>query len=376
MTVDELRSAFETRFNAKPEVIASAPGRVNIIGEHTDYNGGQVLPIAIDRRTYVAMRATNARRSRVASASEERAGEFDARSPTRDGIWSDYMAGVCAKIVSDGVTPPQFDALVTSDVPVGAGLSSSAALEVATALALSALGSETLSRKDLALVGWRAEKEFVGVNCGVMDQFASSLCEARGALHLWCDTLDTEVVPMEECLLIFDTASPRSLRQSQFNARRSECEEALQTLRRKFPGLRNLAAASTAQIDEADLPDVLRRRALHVVEESARVSDVVRELSTSARIPGKVLYDSHESLKTKYECSTPQLDWFVEQMREWEGVSGARLTGAGWGGCAIAVGSPDALGTVRDKIAGPYEARFGVKPRIWLTFAADGARLE
>ena len=376
MITDELRAQFQTRFNAQPEVIASAPGRVNIIGEHTDYNGGQVLPIAIDRRTYVALRPNNSSSTRVHSTAETFGGEFDAQSPERVGAWWDYIAGICDKIKDDGVAPPQFDALVSSDVPIGAGLSSSAALEVATALALSTATRQQLDKKDLALVGWRAETQFVGVNSGIMDQFASALCERRRALHIWCDTLDTENVPMEECVLIFDTATTRSLRRSQFNTRRAECEEAFRLLKNKFPELRNLADASVTEIEDAQLPDPLDRRALHVVEETARVSAAVRELQSSGKVPGRLLYESHESLRTQYECSTPELDWFVERMRESEGISGARLTGAGWGGCAIAVGSREALGAVRDKTASAYEAEFGLKPRIWITFAGDGARIE
>lgn len=377
MTTDELRSLFRARFKAEPELVASAPGRVNVIGEHTDYNGGEVLPIAIDLRTYVAVTPrAKAPSSRVMSTAESAVGEFDARSPRRAGKWWDYLAGVCAAFISDRVIPPQFDAVIASDLPIGAGLSSSAALEVATGLALTAITKRELARKDLALAGWRAENEFVGVNSGVMDQFASALCEPRRALHVWCDTLDTESVPMEECVLIFDTGMQRSLRESQFNTRRSECEEALRLLKRKFPGLTDLADASVTQIEEADLPDVPARRALHVVEENARVGAVVRELQISGRIPGTALYESHESLRTQYECSTPQLDWFVERMQRCEGISGARLTGAGWGGCAIAVGSANALGAVRDKIAADYKKQFGLNSRTWLTFAADGARIE
>ena len=377
MKTDELRSLFRARFNAEPELIASAPGRVNIIGEHTDYNGGQVLPIAIDRRTYVAVRTrTEAASSRAFSTAEPRAGEFDASSPERAGAWWDYMAGVCAAITSDGVTPPQFDALVSSDVPIGAGLSSSAALEVATGLAVAGLTRQMLDTKNLALAGWRAENQFVGVNSGVMDQFASALCESQSALHVWCDTLATETVPMRECVLIFDTAATRSLRGSQFNTRRSECDQAFRLLKNKYPELRTLSDASIAEIEDAELPDVLNLRALHVVEENARVGTVVEELQANGRVLGDTLFESHESLRVQYECSTPQLDWFVSRMRGCDGVSGARLTGAGWGGCAIAVGLPEALRAVTDETAAAYEKRFGLAPRIWLTFAGHGARIE
>jgi galactokinase len=176
--------------------------------------------------------------------------------------------------------------------------------------------------------------------------------------------------------LIFDTATTRSLRGSQFNTRRAECDEALRLLRTQFPELRNLADASVAEIEDADLPEILRLRALHVVEENARVGTVVRTLQESGCVPGAELYESHDSLRRQYECSTPQLDWFVDRMHELEGIAGARLTGAGWGGCAIAVGSADALGAVKDRTAADYEKKFGLKPRIWLTYAADGARIE
>src|SRR4051812_43792593 len=253
-TPARLSALFSEKFGGQPEVIASAPGRVNIIGEHTDYNGGQVLPIAIDRRTQIAVpRGSEARKSRVFSTSKARIGEFDARAPRRDGAWGDYVSGVCAKLSAekinvpqfdaraprrDGawwdyvsgvcaklsaekINVPQFDAVIASNIPSGAGLSSSAALEVATSLALAALapGGDhgALPLKELALVSWRAETQFVGVNSGVMDQFASALCEPSSALHLWCDTLRTESVPMKEHVLIFDTATARSLRSSEFN---------------------------------------------------------------------------------------------------------------------------------------------------------------
>src|SRR4051812_37095433 len=221
-TPARLSALFSEKFGGQPEVIASAPGRVNIIGEHTDYNGGQVLPIAIDRRTQIAVRrGSEARKSRVFSTSEARIGEFDARAPRRDGAWWDYVSGVCAKLSAEKINVPQFDAVIASNIPSGAGLSSSAALEVATSLALAALapGGDhgALPLKELALVSWRAETQFVGVNSGVMDQFASALCEPSSALHLWCDTLRTESVPMKEHVLIFDTATARSLRSSEFN---------------------------------------------------------------------------------------------------------------------------------------------------------------
>src|SRR5437868_3079133 len=381
MRLDELRALFQANYGAPPEVIASAPGRVNIIGEHTDYNGGEVLPIAIDRRTLVAVRKSgDAGKSRASSTTESRSGEFDARAPRRGGGWWDYVSGVCAKLRAENVDVPQFDAVVASDVPSGAGLSSSAALEVATSVALAALARGTdraaLPLEELALVSWRAETQFVGVNCGVMDQFASALCEPSNALHLWCDTLRAESVPMKEHVLIFDTGTARSLRASGYNARRAECEQALVLLQGQFPDVPNLAAAKEAQIEDVRLPSLLKRRALHVAQENARVGAVVSALKSTGSIPGAKLYESHESLRSQYECSTPELDWFVDQMRRSPGISGARLTGAGWGGCAIAVGSREALSAVEAEVGARYEKKFGRAPRIWLTSAAAGAKVE
>ncbi|HET6761723.1 MAG TPA: hypothetical protein VFH13_06460, partial [Gemmatimonadaceae bacterium] len=223
---------------------------------------------------------------------------------------------------------------------------------------------------------WRVETQFVGVPCGVMDQFASAMCLEGHALHLWCDTLETEQVVMRETVLIFDTGVPRSLRASEFSQRRKECEEALTFLRRANPSLPNLAAAEPAAVKAARLPPALSKRATHVTEENRRVDQVVEHLMRSGTIPGGLLYDSHASLRNNYECSTDELDWFVDEVRAKPGITGARLTGAGWGGCAIAVGDPAALSEAAEELSPKYQTRFGRAPRTWLTRADQGARIE
>jgi galactokinase len=377
VTGGDAREFFRATFGAEPELIGSAPGRVNLIGEHTDYNGGQVLPIAIERRTWIAIRrAPDSSLSRVRSSTHSTTGEFNARSPQSTGNWWDYVAGVCAAFVREGFPIPQFDAAVVSDIPAGAGLSSSAALEVATAFVLDELTGSTCKPARLALLSWWAETGFVGVACGVMDQYASAMCEESSALHLRCDTLETASVPMNEAVMIFDTAAPRSLRASEFNTRRAECEKALELLRRQLPDLPNLAAATPEQIEAADLPPILLHRARHVTSETRRVEQVVAALLRGGRVPGAALYESHESLRTLYECSTAELDWFVDTVRAVPGVTGARLTGAGWGGCAIAVGELTALDGAKAELSRKYEMAFGRKPRVWLTRAARGAAIS
>jgi galactokinase len=377
VNASDARDSFRKVFGGNPDVIGSAPGRVNIIGEHTDYNGGQVLPIAIDRRTYVAIRARpDAGVSRIASERESAIAEFDVRQFAAAGQWWDYMTGVCAAMESAGARVPQFEAIVQSDVPMGSGLSSSAALEVATAVSLGRIVAEPTDMRKLALLSWHVETQFVGVASGVMDQFASALCLEGHALHLWCDTLETEQVTMPDAVLIFDTASPRELRASQFNQRRAECEEALAVLRRSRPSLMHLAGASLDEVRQADLSPKIRKRALHVVEENARVEKLVMQLMQTHTVAGELLYESHESLRDNYECSTPELDWFVDAVRGKPGVTGARLTGAGWGGCAIAVGDLDALAAAADEVSSAYETRFRRQPGTWLTCAGSGARIE
>jgi galactokinase len=374
-----VRALFVDRFGREPDVIASAPGRVNLIGEHTDYNGGEVLPIAIARRTWVAAGGRTGDRVptlRAVSATLPGMGTSALVAPTRSGEWWDYLTGVAAPLTASSGSDTSLDVAVTSDVPAGAGLSSSAAIEVATALAVARVLGIPLSLEEAAMTAWRAETGFVGVACGIMDQFASALGRSGEALHLECDTARYDYAPFGDTLLIFDTAIPRSLRTSHYNERRAECDEALRLLRERWPALPSLAAAEPEQVLEARLPDPLDRRALHVSRETRRVRDAVAALRAGGHIAREVLVGSHESLRDLYECSRPELDWVVERSIALPGVRGARLTGAGWGGCAIVVGEEAALREASPVLAREYEERFALVPRLWLSSAASGARVE
>jgi len=376
-----VRSLFVERFGREPDLVASAPGRVNLIGEHTDYNGGEVLPIAILRRTWVAAgrRSTDAGSApvlRAVSANQPATGTAPLTSPKRSGQWWDYLTGVAAPLLERSGRSDSIDLAVASDVPTAAGLSSSAALEVSTALAVAGILGVELQLEEAAMIAWRAETGFVGVACGIMDQFASALCRAGEALHLECDTARYDFAPFRDALLIFDTAIPRSLRTSHYNERRAECEEALRMLRERWPDLPTLAAAEPEQVLEARLPPPLDRRALHVSRETRRVRDAVAALRAGHRISRELLVGSHESLRDLYECSRPELDWVVERAITMPGVQGARLTGAGWGGCAIVVADEEALREAGPVLAREYESRFALVPRLWLSTAASGARAE
>jgi galactokinase len=371
------RAFFIDAFDDEPQQIASAPARVNLIGEHMDYNGGEVLPIAIDHRTYVAVSAAADRDvSRITSGTHESVGTFDARAPERSGEWWDYVAGVVRELSVSGARVPQLNVAISSDVPAGAGLSSSAALEVAATLAIAELLGLELSGQQAAEVAWRAETGFVGVPVGIMDQFASALARDGSALHVWCDTMRTEHVRCDEHVLIFDTGVSRGLRQSAFATRRSECARALAAIQRHHPEVRDLAHASLADIEEGGLDQVLHKRATHVVEENARVKQAVVALEETGIIPGELLVASHSSLRDLYECSSPELDWFVGHVLAFPGIRGARLTGAGWGGCGIATGEAEALSAAVAPLEAAYAKEFPHHARSWVVRPAGGARIE
>ena len=225
-------------------------------------------------------------------------------------------------------------------------------------------------------MAWRAETGFVGVPCGIMDQFASALAREGSALHVWCDTMRTEQVRCNEHVLIFDTGVSRGLRQSAFATRRDECARALAAIQREHPEVRELAHATLAQVRTCVADLVLRKRATHVVEENMRVKLAVAALEKTGIIPGELLVASHASLRDLYECSSPELDWFVAHVLAYPGVRGARLTGAGWGGCAIATGEPEALSAVVAPLEAAYSRQFPHRARSWVVSPASGARIE
>jgi galactokinase len=321
--------AYRTGFGEDPELVASAPGRINLIGEHTDYNGGFVLPCALGRRVAVAA---------AHGGGELYSSNFDESRPMsdeKDSSWADYPRGVVWGFGEEGREVGGFRAGFAGDVPLGSGLSSSAAIEVATALALDALFGLGMSRKELAVLCQRAENEFVGVNSGIMDQYASLLCEERAALLVDCRSLEAESVPLDLesaglALLVCDTRVERGLADTGYNDRRAACERAARTL-----GVEQLRDAGVEDLERLSGEELNRAR--HIVTENARVLQAVEALRTDDfRELGRQMYQSHASMRDDFEISTQELDTFVELAATTRAL-GARLTGAGFGGCAIAV---------------------------------------
>ncbi len=370
-------NAFRQRYGRTPDLVASAPGRVNLIGEHTDYNGGDVLPIAIAQRTYVAATRSSLGKSRARSLGAGAEGIFDANAPMKTGDWWDYVAGVLWAFTKRGVAVPQFDFAIASDVPMGAGLGSSGALGVATATAINALVGSPLDARGIAEVASEGERGFVGIASGIMDQFASAFGREGHAILVHCDLREVEYVPFNDHVLIIDTGVRRELRFGAYNERQRECTMALAWMRAAGVPAESLAMAPADVFKRVPFGEPLGSRARHVIEEQARVRETVAALRATGHVPGALLRASHESLRLLYDCSCPELDWVVSAIEEYPGIIGARLTGAGWGGCAIAVGDdPVALRLAADAVVPRYAQQFGQACDVWLSRASAGIQVE
>lgn len=372
----DARRHFTKAFGGEPTLVASAAGRVNLIGEHVDYNGGVALPIAIQRRTAVAVRIASGAVTRINSGGTGGVLKIDHAKLARRRRWTDYPSGVLDQLVGAGVDMPGLEVAVASDIPSGSGLSSSAALEVAFDFAVRSLLGLGVDRVAIALECQRAEREFVGVPCGAMDQMSAACGQAGRALHMQFAPVSVETVPFLERVLVVDTAVPRALRGSAYAERVAECATALAAVRQLDTSVATLAEATPEQVEAAPMDEVVRRRARHVVAECERVRRAVEALRAGDCFPGDLALASHASLRRDYVCSSRELDWVVDEVMRTPGVRGARLTGAGWGGCAVVFGDDAALAAVVESLPPKYEAAIGHRPRTWMVSADDGARLE
>lgn len=376
---------FQRRFNAAPTHLAIGPGRVNLIGEHTDYNDGFVLPVALKRDVRIALRARPDRTVRLYSQEYDEWGEFslDAIAHQPDKLWINYVQGMAWSLAQEGIELAGLDGVLSGNVPRGSGLSSSAALEVASAKALLTASGQlgAIDGPQLALAAQRAENKFVGVNSGIMDQFISVMGQADHALLIDCRSLGYELVPVPEnaSLVIGNTRASRSLASSAYNQRRAECEEGVARLQETLPGVRALRDIAPEQLEEHKglLSEVVYRRCRHVVTENARVLRTVDALAQGdVAMVGRLMNASHESLRDDYEVSSPALDAMVEIMRGAPGCYGARLTGAGFGGCAVALAEPGQEQAIADAIYANYPKTTNIWPEVYTTKAGTGARVE
>lgn len=382
MIAERLRAGFETVFGASPDVVVSSPGRVNLMGDHTDYNDGWALPAALDMATYVAARRRDDGTLRVVAQRLGRTDEAPVQNlRPRDGpAWTRYVRGSAALVQEAGHEFAGADLLIDGDLPIGAGLSSSASLELGVAVTLLALAGHEMDQLALARLGQRVENEIVGLRSGLMDQLAIACGRAGHALLLDCRTTVTEPVPIPAGvrILVLDSAVPRALAGSAYNQRRAQCDSAVRALQAADPTLRALRDVTSELLTAAQyrLTDVQRRRARHVVSENQRVLDSAEALRRDdPEELGRLMLESHASLRDDYEVSGTELDALVGIAAQTRGVLGARLTGAGFGGCAVALATAEHAAEAAAAIAGEYRRVIGRKAIASVCTPSDGTHL-
>lgn len=372
--IETVIDGFRTTFaNADEVTVAMAPGRVNLIGEYTDINGGFVFPMTIDRGVYLAMRGRSDRKVRVASFRYDEFVEYDLDKfeAPKPGSWQSYVFGVVEELRLRGCLERGFEAVVDGNLHIGAGLSSSAALEVATALALQQVAGFEMSRVDLIAVCQYVEHNYANVLCGIMDQFACGIGRTGHALLLDCRSLHHENVPVnlgDYRVVIINSEVRRSLTSSAYNTRREECQEIVAYFRRYDDSIRTLRDVTTDLIDShvGDLPPVLRGRCRHGVTENQRVLDAAAALRAGKLDEfGELMKTSHISLRDDFEVSCPELDMLVDLVNSIEGALGSRMTGAGFGGCTVSIIHNEAIPVLEDKLV-EYRARFGWNPSVFV----------
>jgi galactokinase len=375
--LDQVVSLFQRTYGTAPRTVASAPGRVNLIGEHLDYNGGPVLPFAIERRIWVAAAPAD-EFLLVSSAAGGAVVRRKEGAPLGGGEWTDYVMGVVGQLRERGCAPVGARVAVMSDIQPGAGLSSSAALSVAAGAALGPLAGSRLSAEDLAEVAYRAEHDYVGVRCGRMDQTVVAHAAEGTAMLFETATGVRRGYPVPFRTWILSTGVDHTLADGGYNARRAECERALGLCRGRWPALPSLAALEPDALPEAMeiLPSPLDRRVRHVVTETARTRDAAAALERlDLAVAGRLLAEGHLSLRDDYECSVPEADLLVRAAVE-HGALGARLTGAGWGGSVIMLMPEGQAAEIIAAVSERFARRYGRSPAAWSTTAAGGVRLD
>mgnify|MGYP003302110317 FL=1 len=383
MEVKELKVAFKETYNKNAEAVYFSPGRVNLIGEHTDYNGGFVFPCALSFGTYLLMSKNSDKKMRFKSLNQPEIVELELdqlTTPLEGRSWVNYPLGCIAQFVKRGIKIEEgYDMLIWGNVPNGAGLSSSAALEVVTAYAFNEQLGTGYNRTELAKIGQLSEHEFALVNCGIMDQFASAQGKKDHAIFLNCDTLQFELVPVKlqgVKVVISNTHSPHKLDSGAYNARVAECKKAVEQLNsvRPLKYLAELTEEEFKKVENAITDEVAHKRARHVVGEVQRTTDAVKSLKAgNIEAFGKLMNASHVSLRDDYEVTGLQLDTMAEEAWKIDGVIGSRMTGGGFGGCTVSLVKDEAIDTFVAEVGKNYKARTGLDAEFYIAEIGDGA---
>lgn len=378
MNTQNLKQSFASYFNSESEIIVRAPGRVNLIGEHTDYNDGFVLPMAIDHAVWLALRPRDDRTVRLFSLDLEADSAFELDSLTKGSDWIEYPKSIAYELMKAGYELRGFDAVMTGDVPRGAGLSSSAAVELAVARAFAAVSGIEWDAPKMAKLSQKAENEWVGVNCGIMDQMASAACKEGHALFLDCRSLEIQHAPLPQgvSIVILDTSTRRGLVGSAYNERRNQCEEAA-----RWFGVKALRDVSVEEFErktkaEKGLSEVSLKRARHIVTENTRVLEAVEVMKAgNVKRLGELFNASHDSLRDDFEVTNDALNIMVDCAREQASCYGARMTGAGFGGCAVALVKEENAAEFVNAVSEAYRQRSNMEAAVYVCKPSEGASL-
>ncbi len=374
---DFLLEKYQHQFGTSPTHLIRSPGRVNLIGEHTDYNDGFVMPMAINQAIWLALSATNDQRVTAYSVDYDQISSFDLTAyRDEQGGWAEYLKGVAWALTDQGETLQGWQGVIGSDLPIGAGLSSSAALEIAIVLAFMSTSNLSLDNRSMALVAQKAEQRWIRVNCGIMDQLSAVAGVEDHAILIDCRSLELQPIPLpgETMIAILDTGTRRELSNSAYNERRSQCEQAAAFFQRS--SLRDVTLEELAGKREV-LDSLLYKRALHVLTENQRTVDAAQALRSGDTLEmTRLLNQSHISLRDDYEVSSPALNQMVTCAQAATGCYGARMVGAGFGGCAIALIEAKTAQSFMKEVLQQYGEKPGLKAAIYLTSAANGAEIR
>ena len=380
VNIEQLVSEFEDRFHSRPRLFR-APGRVNLIGEHTDYNEGFVMPFAIDLHTVVAASVRDDSMLNVVARDldDETTIDLHDEPRTKRDSWIDYVEGTVRCVAKEFGDIRGADMIITSSVPIGGGLSSSAAIEISVGLAVLELSGVEVDRKRLAFAAQRAEHEFVGTRSGIMDQFTSAFAKEGNVMLLDCRSLEIDHIPLVldgVALVVIDTTVKHSLASSEYNTRREECEKGVEILKKYLPYIKSLrdVTPDDLYVQGDALPDVILRRCRHVVAENERTVAAAKALrERDFPSVGKLMFESHNSLRDDYEVSCPELNELVDAAANVDGVFGSRMTGGGFGGCTVTLVKKESIEELRRQSIEAYKTKFGKEPEIYTFKVASGA---